>query len=166
MKNRIIHGFNFIVNVQAVIAAALALILMILVGLDVMLKYLLSHPIEGVLEITSEYLMPILVLLGFAYAERKRAHVNVDLLFQFFPDKMKRIMDGIIQIVTIAFLAVMAYSFYLRALYYTKINAYIDLISYDLATWPARWLATIGLISFALQVVVNMMTSHTRGENV
>lgn len=165
MKAAIHRSFGFIVKVQAVLSATLVLCLMVLVGLDVSLKYLYSHPIEGTLELTSEYLMPVSVLLGFAYAERRRGHINVDLLFRFFPAKVQQVLDRIIHLVTAAFLAVMAYSFYLRALYYTGTNAYIDLISYDLVTWPARWLATFSLATFALQMLCSFATGRGGNEN-
>lgn len=76
------------------------------VVLQVFFRYVLQHSLRWTEE-AARYLLIWLVLLGSAVAMRHRAHLQVDILTAALPPKPRRILESIIGILTLVFLAIM-----------------------------------------------------------
>jgi TRAP-type C4-dicarboxylate transport system permease small subunit len=75
--------------------AALATIFLILLTVsDVVLRFVLSKPIDGTFELT-EYLMVVIVFFAFPWATMRGVHVRVDLLTGRFSKKTQAVLYGI-----------------------------------------------------------------------
>jgi TRAP-type transport system small permease protein len=78
-------------NFFGYISAAVLFLMMVWIFIDVLLRTLFNAPITGTLEITGEYLLPIIVYFAISYTQKHKGHVNVDLLEQKFSINLKLI---------------------------------------------------------------------------
>ena len=91
-------------NDWVVILVFIALTLTVV--LQVFFRYVLQHSLRWTEE-AARYLLIWLVLLGSAVAMRHRAHLQVDILTAALPPKPRRILESLISILTLIFLAIM-----------------------------------------------------------
>jgi TRAP-type C4-dicarboxylate transport system permease small subunit len=75
---------------MAAVAGAILIFLMLLVCYDVAMRYLFRNPTGWALEVC-EYMLVYLTFLGSPWLLREKGHVNVDILFFFFPQKIGHI---------------------------------------------------------------------------
>lgn len=87
-RNRAARWFDLLLNGMAVLAGAILLFMMLLVCYDVIMRYLFRNPTGWAMEVC-EYLLVYVTFLGGPWLLREKGHVNVDILFFFWP-KMGR----------------------------------------------------------------------------
>ncbi|WP_417210555.1 TRAP transporter small permease subunit [Antarctobacter sp.] len=129
------------------------LAMMVHVTLDVILKYTISTPIQGTLEITAYYYMVSVVVLPLAFVELTRQSIAVELFYQMMSSGLQVAVIGFVLLlsaVTYAGLAVISIPDALRAFEMKEIvmgtvNIYI---------WPMRFVLPAGLI---LAAAITMM---------
>lgn len=73
------------------VAAVIVFILMSLITADVTGRYLFASPVHGTYEI-SRILLVFIVMLSFAYAQSRDAHVKVETLTRFFPGRARAVV--------------------------------------------------------------------------
>jgi TRAP-type C4-dicarboxylate transport system permease small subunit len=78
---KIINKATFVVSL---VSYAGVVAIMLLNVADVLLTKLATKPIKGAYEIT-EVLLLCTVMASFAYAQSKKAHINMTILINFFP---------------------------------------------------------------------------------
>lgn len=104
MVSRLIHG---IVSFFKIISGVMLLLMMAITCADV-IGNMFGRPILG-----SEELVGLMasILLAFAlpFAHRARAHIGVDLLYLKFPDRVKKINDAVIELVSAVFFFLVAW---------------------------------------------------------
>lgn len=92
------HFISIVANPSAKvvngIAAVVLTMMMALTGADVTLRYVFNRPIPGAVEIT-EFMMAIVVALGFAYCALRKGHVRVDVVVSRLPKRAQAVMDTI-----------------------------------------------------------------------
>jgi TRAP-type C4-dicarboxylate transport system permease small subunit len=102
---RIVNPIVHWVNYAGVIVLAM---MMFLTVADVTLRYLFNKPILGSYEIT-EFMMTVLAAFTIGYAAILKAHVNVDLVFSRFPERVQGIIGIVTSLVCIAFFGLMSW---------------------------------------------------------
>lgn len=70
------------------------LAMMVQVTLDVFLKYVFRHPIQGTLEVTAYYYMVAVVVLPLAFVEMTRQSIAVDLFFQMMGHRLRVVVTA------------------------------------------------------------------------
>ena len=73
------------------VSTGLLLVMLLLGTADVLGRYLFNSPISGATEIF-EILLPGVVLLGWAYVQRDKSHITVDIIYERFPPRFKAIV--------------------------------------------------------------------------
>ena len=95
MEPRNPKGFEKVVHVTSstlmVVSTGLLLVMLMLGTADVLGRYLFNNPISGTTEIF-EILLPGVVLLGWAYVQRDKSHITVDIIYERFPPRFKAIV--------------------------------------------------------------------------
>jgi TRAP-type C4-dicarboxylate transport system permease small subunit len=86
------HGIDFIVTFTGKAAAYLMPVLAGIVAYEVFSRYLLDNPTIWAYD-TSLFLFGYITALGGAYAQQKRAHINVDILYQKVSPKAKSVFN-------------------------------------------------------------------------
>jgi TRAP-type C4-dicarboxylate transport system permease small subunit len=124
-------------------------LMMVHVVADSAMKYLFDVPIEGTLEVVSQYYMVACVFLPLALVELRGEQVRVDLFLRLMPRRAAVASYVVTAILSAAFFACLAYYTGEAAVHSFRINEVIMGTSYVIV-WPSKWLLPVG---FALVVV-------------
>lgn len=127
---------------MAVGGLALALML-VQINLDVIGKYLFSHPVPATLEMVTYYYMVAIVFLPIAAIERVNGHIKVDLLVQYLPKRIATVTAAVIMWVAAAYFAALAYRTWFDAIEKFAIGEHI-MGAVMISTWPARFMLPLG----------------------
>ena len=92
-----IKSLRKVENILAFIAALMLLLLMALGTCDVIGRYFFNAPVQGALEV-SLVLMGGMVFLSWAYTMEKGGHPTVDIIFNHYPSKLKKIISFIMMV--------------------------------------------------------------------
>ncbi len=85
------HLFDRIVDYLAGAGAALIMVTMLMVSLEVVMRYILRRPQIWVMEI-SEYSLVWMTFLGATWILRSEGHVKVDILFGFLTPRTRALL--------------------------------------------------------------------------
>ena len=85
---KVIHATS---SILMYVSTGLLLVMLLLGTTDVLGRYFFNKPVSGTQEIF-EILLPGIVLLGWAYAQRSKSHVAVDIIYDRFPPRLKTIV--------------------------------------------------------------------------
>jgi TRAP-type C4-dicarboxylate transport system permease small subunit len=100
--------YDKILDILAFIASIFIIFVMVMVSVDVVLRYFFNAPILGVLEI-SEYMMLYIPMLGAAWLLRIHGHVNIDIVIGFLNAKNQSILNSITYTICAVTCAVITY---------------------------------------------------------
>ena len=134
----------------------IGLIAAMLVGVaDVFGTEFLGRPLLGTLEFT-ESTMVLVVFGALAYAQQRRAHIRVELLYGFVGARGKSFMEVITHIVAFIFFALVGWMGYVELLYSLEImESTMGSVRFPL--YPARSLMVLGVSLLILQLVVDIV---------
>lgn len=136
------------------LVGGLGIILMMLnITLDVVLKVFWNTPIQGTVEVSSYYYMVAIVMLPMALVEYDDEQISVDLLFNHFPNWLKRTSLMITFIATAGMLAIMTWRTGLDAVRAFNVGEVV-MGSREIIVWPARCMLPLG---FGLAAVAAVM---------
>lgn len=152
-----------IVNKLAVLSVALGsigLLLSMFLGVGDVIGMQLRHPVPGALEFT-ESTMVLIVFGGIAWAQIRRAHIRVELVYLNVGKRMRSAMDIIASLAGIVFFGLLVWQGGVEALYSWQINeATSGLVRFPL--WPARWILVFGSALMILQLLIDLWHDVTR----
>lgn len=146
-----------------VIGCATLALMMIHICADVMLKYVLSKPLSGTLEIVSGYYMIITIFAPLAMVELRREAIVVDAFFGYFNKRVQYVCIILSFLVALAVFSAFAYQTTLDAMHAFKIGERA-MGTAEIPIWPAR---IIMPVSFALAAIVTLfqLIAHLQGRN-
>ena len=95
-------------NLDAVICGVTLTICVILVNANVVFRYFLNNPIKWTDEVVTS-LFIWTVFMGSAYAHRKHAHLGVDIVVNLVPEKYRKGIEFVMDILEILILVLLTY---------------------------------------------------------
>jgi TRAP-type mannitol/chloroaromatic compound transport system permease small subunit len=127
-----------------------------LVGVaDVVGTEFFGRPVLGTLEFT-ESTMVLVVFGALAYAQERRAHIRVELLYSHVGPRGKSFMEAVTHIVAFVFFALVAWQGYVELLYSWEImESTMGSVRFPL--YPARTLLLIGVSLLILRLAVDIV---------
>ncbi|MEB2317451.1 MAG: TRAP transporter small permease [Pseudomonadota bacterium] len=137
-------GIELLTSIALVVAGIALLSMMIVVVLDVSLKYLLHQPVPGTLEMVSYYFMAACAFLPFAFVQKKEEHITMTLATDWLGKDALRVLVGIVSLVGAAYMFLFSWSSALEAIDMTSIGESTSAIYFEISIWPARWSVPIG----------------------
>jgi TRAP-type C4-dicarboxylate transport system permease small subunit len=140
------------------VAGAALMLMMIQMVLDVFMRNFFRSPIEGSLEIVSNYYMVAVVFLPLALVERRHEHITVDLFVNLMPSGMQRLVRIIGYIVCSVFFGLLAYQTGIDAFEAWERNELL-MSSIFIILWPAKMLLPIGFGLMLIQVLLHAWKS-------
>ena len=96
-------------SVLVTLSAIAVLAIMLIVVVDVTLRYLFNAPLSWSFDLISSYLMGVAFFLALSETLRRDHHVNVDILYQHYPLKVRRVCKMASWILTSGLFAVMTW---------------------------------------------------------
>ena len=149
--------------------SALALVLLGALGMmgamllgtaDVVGTQFLGAPVPGALEIT-ESTMVLIVFGALAFAQMRRAHIRVEILYGYVGPRGKAFLDVMTHLAALAFFALLAWQALGEALYSWGLReSTLGYIRFPL--YPARWLLVAGTALLLLQLALDLMSDLGR----
>jgi TRAP-type C4-dicarboxylate transport system permease small subunit len=127
---------------------------------DVVGTQFLGTPVPGALEVT-ESTMVLIVFGALAYAQIRRAHIRVELLYGFMGFRAQAFMDVAAHVTALAFFALLAWEGYHEANYSWGIReATLGFVRFPL--YPARWLLVLGAALLLVQLALDVVSDSVR----
>lgn len=138
-----------------IIGATVLVLMMLLTAWDVLLRYLFNRPVSGAFELI-EYMMAVFIPFSVVYCARRREHVAVDLIMNFFGADVRRGFECLTSLVTAIFAGLVTWqcSLYVGSMLKSKMTSAVLLIP----VYPFVAAVTIGMGAFALVTLINILT--------
>jgi TRAP-type C4-dicarboxylate transport system permease small subunit len=131
------------------------LFVLVLIGAgDVIGRYFFNRPITGAREIGS-LLVAGIVLLGWAYAQSKGAHVRVELIISRFPTRVRAITDLAISIVSLAIFSLVTWQGIVTAIKLWETGRLVSVLLIPLA--PFQLMVSIGAFVICLEFIIEII---------
>lgn len=134
---RLVQGF-------ALVAACAMLVMMGQVTLDVLLRWLANHPIDGTLELVANYYMVALIFLPLGLLTYTRDHITVELFTRHMGERPLAVLDLLGNVVALIYVGVLIWMGTLEAWDMTLIGETWTAGVGEIVVWPARWLVPAG----------------------
>jgi TRAP-type C4-dicarboxylate transport system permease small subunit len=127
---------------------------------DIVGTQLLHVPVPGPFEIT-ESTMVLIVFGALAYAQIRRAHIRVELIYAHMGPRVQAVMDVFADIAALVFFGLMLWQAKMEAEYSYQINeATVGLIRFPL--YPARIILAAGTALLVLRLVLDLIIDTRR----
>lgn len=133
-----------------VVAAAIVMLMVVHIIMDVAGKYVFNAPVPGTLDLVANYYMVAVVFLPIAYCELRGRSIAVDLFYQWFPRPLKYLSRVFGAVASLAFFSMLAYQSSLDAVASFAKGEFVD-GTFLVVIWPGRFLLPA---SFWLAVLV------------
>ena len=158
MIERILHKLS---TLLAVLGSVALILMMLQMVADVAMRYLFNSPIQGNLQVVSEYNMVGVVFLPLAMVEWRHEHITVDLLIQLFPATLRTIVYVLGYLIASIFFGLLAYQTLLDAVHSYQIGE-IMMGTIQIIIWPAKFLVPIGFATIMLVTILHAWQALTR----
>ncbi len=160
-KTGLADGIDDFVDVIGRVVAWITIAQVVLVAMDVILRYLFRIGPMDLQELEWHLISPI-ALIGMCYAQRHGDHVKVDIVYERFPEKTKNIIDLFAAIITITVSVLIIYF----AVGFVDQAYVIDEGSPDPGGLPHRWLLRsfipVGFAILTMQALSNLLRTCDR----
>ncbi|HUL21614.1 MAG TPA: TRAP transporter small permease [Thermodesulfobacteriota bacterium] len=90
-------------KIMLYVSAMSTFVLMLLTTADAGGRYLFNRPITGAYEITTNYLMIAGVFMAMSFGYREGAYIRVTFLVDRLPDKVKLVVNHIVQVISMLY---------------------------------------------------------------
>lgn len=147
---RVVDGLGYVL---AIVAAVALVLLAANVLVDVIGRALFNTPLRGTLEMTTQWWMPILTLLAFAYTERRQEHIKVTILLDTLPPRLRQVIEGTFGLIATGLLVALCWHSLTEALESAGYKQATSSVP-PVAIWPFKFVAVVGVGALALQSAV------------
>jgi len=138
------------------IGTVILLFMVLLLGVNVALRYILRKPIKGSVEL-EEFLLVILVFFGVAYTAVKKRHIRVDLVLKRLSESTQAVISSITAAMSIGLCVVMTWQIivYAQIRWATKAESII----LNLPLFPFICVAAFGSALLGLAILIEFLRS-------
>jgi len=126
--------------------------IIVLCVFDVALEKLIGKPIRGSYELV-ERCMVIAVFASFAYAQVKKAHINMMILIERFPRFLRLLSLGLTSLLSVGTTGYAAYAAWTQSMTAMDMNQYTGILHIPL--WPFYSLQSIAMYFFAIILLLD-----------
>lgn len=143
---------TILVNLDSIITGVTLALCVILVNLNVLMRYFLNNPLIWCEELVTS-LFVWTVFIGSAYAHRTHSHIGVDIVVNLFPPKSKAVVREVVRIVELCIL-IMLTVISAQYVYNLIFSRGVLKIAYtDLLRVPKWWTGIAVPIGFGLSAI-------------
>lgn len=139
---------------------ALALLMFVTVA-DVIGRYFFNRPLPGTFELT-EMLMVFIVFLALGLAQHHNEHISLDLAYNYFPSRLKKGTDLIVDLVNLVVVAAITWQLYDYSVRMLDGNYTTAVL--QLPIHPFVIAAVTGAASYALAIISDFGKSSNEGK--
>jgi TRAP-type C4-dicarboxylate transport system permease small subunit len=136
------------------VAALATFVMMLLTTADAGGRYLLNRPILAAYELTTNYLMVVVVFLAMPYAYRQGANIRVTFLVDRLGPAVRQVVNHAVQVVSIVYCAALVYATGQQARH--VLGTGTTFATLDLPLWPAHLVVCVGLLVTSLLMLIDL----------
>jgi TRAP-type C4-dicarboxylate transport system permease small subunit len=129
---------------------------MLLTVADVAGRYFLNRPVTGTFELT-ELFMVFIVFLALGYAQYQNEHISLDLAYTYFPSKLKKTTNVLIDVVNLGVIAAVTWQLYEYSIRMGQGNYTTAVL--QLPIQPFVIVAIAGTASYVLAIICDLIKS-------
>lgn len=138
------------------IAGAALLLMMLHITVDVVANMVLKSPVPLTNASVTQYYMIAVAYLPLAAAEYRGAHISVDLVVHWLPQGVRRLLDHVVQFVTMLVYAALGLQAWQLALEKLGRDAFLMEQTTRVTTWPSYFIIPAGFWLVALLLAVRL----------
>jgi TRAP-type C4-dicarboxylate transport system permease small subunit len=131
---------------------AMAIIMMLMVVVDVVMRFVLNKPILGSVELAS-YMLSIIAFTAIPFVESEEEHIVIPLLFDRFPKKVRLFVNTLVSVIGLGILVLIGLTSYLLAAEYLHRGKVTQVLSIPL--YPFVFIAALCISLYAIILIVN-----------
>ena len=135
-------GLFGISNLLATIGAAIVLLMMLHIVVDVILRFL-HIPLQATIEIVQAWYMVPIAFLPLAYVEKINGHICVELLSQYLSARVQRLLIACVCVLSAVYFGAFAWRTWIDALGKYEVGE-MALGDVAVVVWPTRFALPIG----------------------
>jgi TRAP-type C4-dicarboxylate transport system permease small subunit len=154
--NGYIRAVDLIDRLFLWIAGAALLLMMVHISVDVVANLVLKSPVPLTNASVTQYYMIAVAYLPLAAAEYRGAHISVDLVVNWLPRGLRRVLDHIVQFLAMVAYAALGLQAWQLALEKLGRNAFLMEQTTRVTTWPSYFIIPAGFWLVALLLAVRL----------
>jgi tripartite ATP-independent transporter DctM subunit len=147
---------NPVINFVNKIGTVILLFMVLLIGVNVPLRYFIRKPVKGSVEL-EEFLLVIMVFFGIAYTALKKRHIKVDMVLNRLPQSLQPVVSSFTSVISIGLCAVMTWRIVVNAQIRWANEA--KSIILNLPIFPFIFIAAFGSILLGLVMFAELLRS-------
>lgn len=134
------------------VGMAMAILMMLMVVVDVVMRFTLNKPILGSVELAS-YMLSIIAFTAIPLVESEEEHVIIPLLFDHFPKKVRLFINTITAVIGLGILVLIGLASFLLAVEYLHRGKVTQVLGIPL--YPFVFIAALCISLYTIILVVN-----------
>jgi TRAP-type C4-dicarboxylate transport system permease small subunit len=154
--DRLARVLDLPINLMMWLACFVGLLMMLHITADVTGRVIFNYPLEGTIEIVSGYYMVAISFLPLAYISRHEGHIAVELFTRGLAGHQMLRLEVIVNIVTVAYLAVFTWKTGEGAYFQTVSREVWETATGFVSMWPSRWALPIGTGVMAIYLILRI----------
>jgi len=148
-------GFERLISTIEIVSGAFLLVIAGLTFVSALLRYVFSSPIPDSFEI-SRQLLGVTMCWGIACAFNEKAHIQLDLFWNFMSDRVKKATELVGTVITLFAMSVFTWRLLLKVIdgFHTKASS-VDL---GLQLWIFHAVAWIGIVASVITILFQIIS--------
>lgn len=144
--------FKRIEKLVTYISAFALLMMMLLIVTDVVIRSVFNMSMTGTIEITGDYLLPIIVFLSISYTYTQGNHISVNIITEKLPKNIKMIVKLLTSSLSLLIIVILMGANFYKIFEFIESNTLtMSLLNYPLA--PAIMIITFGLFLLMINLL-------------
>jgi TRAP-type C4-dicarboxylate transport system permease small subunit len=152
----VVKIINLLSRIASVIVIVFLIAMMLLIVVDVSLRYFFNSPIPGSIELV-QYFMIVGGFLGLSWCAVKNGHIKVGLVVDRFPARVQAIFSSVTLILGLTVAPLVTWRLFAQAIYEQASRTASDFL--DIPAYPFYIAAGIGYGLFCLVLLTALVNS-------
>ena len=144
------------IGMATLIGATAIALMMLHITADVVAKFVFSSPLPGTIAIVSQYYMVAVVFIPLAFAERRNAHISVEVLVEHMPIVVQRRLNFASAAFSATVFGLLAWRGFEEAMRKYNVGSFIIEQGVRIDSWPAYYLLPLGAGLMVLTLLYKM----------
>lgn len=149
------------IDLAALIAGTLIVVMMVQVAVDVVARYWFGRPLPATTVFISQYYMLFVVFLALALPERTNAHIGVELVTERMPKRVQYHLASWVHLFCAVIYAFMAHASWPEALNKLASNASVIESGMRVSIWPGYFVVPVGCALMAIVLLYRFIIYMT-----
>lgn len=132
------------INLTSIIGTIAVGLMMVHIAVDVVGKFVFSAPVPATITMVSSYYMVVVAFLPLALAERRNAHISVEVLTELFPPRVQHHINGLTYVLSGIVFGLLAYRGFNDAYNKLDMGSFIMEQGTKVLIWPGHYLLPVG----------------------